>query len=229
MDAHNILQQTLKAPFIGDKDPGASGTIIWDRDRQVTKLTPATGAAETRKLLGPRRSGPEGRLDCTTFVSSSTTTVTVYDSAGGTSGTIAFSAAGQWAKLEAFENASANFEWRVQASYGCTITTIPQVATTANLTSPTISGATIADGTNIALGGTTGTKIGTATSQKLGFFNSAPVVQQTGAGTLVTGATAVNTAIPVSAASTFTGNVGLTTYTISEIVAALKTLGLIAS
>lgn len=39
---------------------------------------------------------------------------------------------------------------------------------------------TIADGINVVLNTTTGTKIGTGTTQKLGFFNSTPVVQQTG-------------------------------------------------
>ena len=37
---------------------------------------------------------------------------------------------------------------------------------------------TIQDANNIAVGTTTGTKIGTATTQKLGFFNATPVVQQ---------------------------------------------------
>lgn len=37
-----------------------------------------------------------------------------------------------------------------------------------------------ADGVNVAVGTSAGTKIGTATSQKLGFFNAAPVVQQSG-------------------------------------------------
>lgn len=36
---------------------------------------------------------------------------------------------------------------------------------------------TMSDAANLALGTTTGTKIGTATNQKLGFFNAAPVVQ----------------------------------------------------
>lgn len=36
---------------------------------------------------------------------------------------------------------------------------------------------TIADGNNIVLNTTTGTKIGTATTQKLGFYNATPVVQ----------------------------------------------------
>ncbi len=40
-------------------------------------------------------------------------------------------------------------------------------------------GLTITD-VNIALGTTTGTKIGTAASQKLGFYNATPVVQPTG-------------------------------------------------
>jgi hypothetical protein len=38
---------------------------------------------------------------------------------------------------------------------------------------------TVSDGGNVVLGTTTGTKIGTATTQKLGFFGVTPVVQQT--------------------------------------------------
>lgn len=34
------------------------------------------------------------------------------------------------------------------------------------------------DGRNISFGGGTGTKLGTSTSQKIGFFNKAPVSQQ---------------------------------------------------
>ena len=47
-------------------------------------------------------------------------------------------------------------------------------------TNPTLSGATFANGTNIVLNTTTGTKIGTATNQKLGFYNATPIVQPTG-------------------------------------------------
>jgi hypothetical protein len=39
---------------------------------------------------------------------------------------------------------------------------------------------TLADAGNIAFGTSTGTKIGTATTQKLGFYNSTPIVQPTG-------------------------------------------------
>ena len=36
---------------------------------------------------------------------------------------------------------------------------------------------TVFDGVNLVLGTTTGTKVGTATTQKLGFYNATPVVQ----------------------------------------------------
>ena len=39
------------------------------------------------------------------------------------------------------------------------------------------TGLTFADGKNIIVNATTGTKIGTATTQKLGFYNATPVVQ----------------------------------------------------
>jgi hypothetical protein len=58
------------------------------------------------------------------------------------------------------------------------ITTSGAVILTGGLTINTV-GATITD-VDIVLGTTTGTKIGTATNQKLGFFNAAPVVQRTG-------------------------------------------------
>lgn len=44
----------------------------------------------------------------------------------------------------------------------------------------TTTSATWADPFNFAFGTSTGTKIGTATNQKIGFFNATPVVQQTG-------------------------------------------------
>ena len=76
------------------------------------------------------------------------------------------------------------------------------------------------------IGTSTGTKIGTATSQKIGFFNATPVVQQSGTGE-TSGFTA-GTGTTTRADSTFTGTVGSTAYTISDIVKALKNLGLLA-
>ena len=75
---------------------------------------------------------------------------------------------------------------------------------------------------DIALSTTTGTKIGTATTQKLGFFNATPVVQQsatTDLGTALSnlGLRASGTAYPIttSGAVSFTGNVTQATTTIT--------------
>lgn len=43
------------------------------------------------------------------------------------------------------------------------------------------AGVTLTDATNLVVGSTTGSKIGTATSQKLAFHNSTPVIQRVGA------------------------------------------------
>lgn len=53
----------------------------------------------------------------------------------------------------------------------------PVHATTISTTAS--SAVTLGDASNIVLNATTGTKIGTATTQKLGFYNATPVVQQT--------------------------------------------------
>lgn len=79
---------------------------------------------------------------------------------------------------------------------------------------------TYADAYDIATGTTTGTKIGTGTTQKIGFWNTAPIVQPT------TGA----------AAATLTGGGGTTItdtdtfdgYTLKQIVKALRNIGLLA-
>ena len=78
----------------------------------------------------------------------------------------------------------------------------------------------LVEGGDLVLGTTTGTKIGTATTQKLAFYGDTPIVQPT---TAVASATAVHgTGQAVKDDSTFGG------YTIGQIVTALQTLGLLA-
>jgi hypothetical protein len=88
------------------------------------------------------------------------------------------------------------------------------------------AGETFGDATNIAVGTTTGTKFGTSALQKLGFYNTTPVVQQAATAT-ATGFTAA-TGTAVLSQSTFTGNVGSAAYTLGDVVKALKNLGLMA-
>jgi hypothetical protein len=78
----------------------------------------------------------------------------------------------------------------------------------------------IGEANDIAVGTTTGTKIGTATTQKLGFWDKTPVVQPT---TGISGATfVVDSGGSIHPTSTFDG------YTIAQVVAALRQLGILA-
>lgn len=70
----------------------------------------------------------------------------------------------------------------------------------------TVPNLTINEAKNIAVGATTGTKIGTATTQKLAFFNSTPIVQPAATDDLITGLInlglrAVGTAVPITTAA----------------------------
>lgn len=78
-----------------------------------------------------------------------------------------------------------------------------------------------ADGVNIALGTSTGSRIGTATDQKIGFWNATPVAQPTtGIAQATFLANAGGTAVNVD--STFDG------YTLGQVVKAMRNLGLLA-
>lgn len=80
---------------------------------------------------------------------------------------------------------------------------------------------TIADAFDLAFNATTGSKIGTATTQKIGFWNATPIVQPTTAVAAATVA-ATGTGDVVAASTTFDG------YTIPQVVKALRNAGLLA-
>lgn len=79
---------------------------------------------------------------------------------------------------------------------------------------------TWSDAINISFGTTTGTKIGTATSQKLAFWNKTPIVQPT------TGVAAA--ALVSNAGTTLTSTDTFDGYTLQQIVKALRDIGLLA-
>lgn len=79
---------------------------------------------------------------------------------------------------------------------------------------------TLKDALNIAVGTTTGTKIGTGTTQKLGFWNAAPIAQPTVA--IAAAAFVANTSAIANDTATFDG------YTIGQVVKALRNEGLLA-
>jgi hypothetical protein len=88
---------------------------------------------------------------------------------------------------------------------------------------------TLGSGDNIVLSTTNGTKIGTATNQLLGFYNQTPIAQPSSTGVTTNGfTTGGGGGTTVHANSTFTGGTGSNAYTISDVVAHLKSLGLLA-
>lgn len=94
-----------------------------------------------------------------------------------------------------------------------------QVSSTISL-SLTDTTATFADALNFVFNTTTGTKLGTATTQKLSFWNATPIVQPTTAGAAAT--FVANTSGIVNDTATFDG------YTIGQVVKALRNCGLLA-
>jgi hypothetical protein len=78
----------------------------------------------------------------------------------------------------------------------------------------------VTDASNIVLGSTTGTQIGTATTQKLALYGKTPIVQPTTA--VAAAAFVVGSGTAVNDASTFGG------YTIKQIVQALQNIGVLA-
>jgi hypothetical protein len=103
----------------------------------------------------------------------------------------------------------------------------------------TTAGVDLADAGDITVGTTTGTKIGTATTQKLGFYNATPVVQPAAVADITTTATAGSLPTPDGSVTI----ADATTPTVTELLeycveleaklesalAALRTLGLIAT
>jgi hypothetical protein len=79
---------------------------------------------------------------------------------------------------------------------------------------------TILDTTNFIFSGTTGTKFGTATTQKLAFWNATPIVQPT---TAVSAATLVSGGgTTITDTDTFDG------YTLQQFMRAVRNTGLLA-
>lgn len=78
-----------------------------------------------------------------------------------------------------------------------------------------------------APGSSDGYDLGQSAADFVGFFGAPPVVQPTPATNVHTVAAGSTTAVFVN--TTFDGTIGSTAYTLGDIVAALKTLGLIKS
>lgn len=96
-------------------------------------------------------------------------------------------------------------------------------------TAMTLSGTTITleNTVNFAFNTSTGTKIATATNQKMAFWNATPIVQPSSTGE-TTGWTSGGGSAATST-DTYTGNTGTKAYTVNDIVKHLKNIGAFAA
>lgn len=83
----------------------------------------------------------------------------------------------------------------------------------------------LSDGKNIVLGTTTGSKIGTATSQKLGFWGATPIVQRVGAAQAAVATTGASNSTPYGFATAAQADAIVTL--VNELRAALIAAGII--
>ena len=99
--------------------------------------------------------------------------------------------------------------------------------TLGSTSNPTATSLTLADAWNIVVGTTTGTQIGTGTTQKIGFYGVTPVAQP--AASADTHTVTAGSTTNVFTNTTFDGSTGSSAYTVGGIVARLKALGILAA
>ena len=215
LNVSQLLGGTWASPgaAIGSGTPGAvTGTTITSTGNFNSSVssqvffyhTPASGAANMR--FSPLPADTSSTADIDFFRQTNTSATVAFNiRKGDNSSTSIFTMNAGAAPTTQFKNASG----------------------TAMLIITHGSVVTYADVMDMAFGTTTGTKIGTATTQKIGLWNATPVVQPSTTGTSTGFTAGAGTAVRDD--STFTGGTGSKAYRISDVVLALKQAGIMAA
>jgi hypothetical protein len=174
--------------------PTATSTVLANNLGLSGGTTLIGGTAATDKVIFQSTSGNQVTGTATQFRflggnNGASSVLNIGDGLGANIGELGMWAAGQTSTTTHFVRAGTNFTYfnagtdlRIQIG-GTSLMNVS--SSTVNF----IQGLTIADAKNIVLNTTTGTKIGTATTQKLGFYNKTPIVQQANtAGAVTAGA-----------------------------------------
>jgi hypothetical protein len=242
----NAPRELLKTDY-RYTDPGSGGTL------QITKqfgvLPIVTATAEARTIAAPPKSGLFLFINMVT--AGGTATITVLDQAGATTYTLTATTAGYWAMLFSVRTSATNLAWNVLQLYGMTGAS-SSVSGAATMTTMDVSGVsnfagacnfaaggtigadlTMADNKNFVINATTGSRFGTASTAKIGFWNVTPVVQPAGvtglSANLGLGASGNPATVYVLNTTNFSGGVGTKNYTVGDVVLALKQAGILAT
>ena len=173
---------------------GLDGAILFNSSSSYVNIQ--TGASSTDRLVVQN----DGNISIGIPVATSATARLQVRGSGATSGSTAF----------LIQNSTPSTLFQV----------LNDGATTLNGTLAQNGTVTMSDGSNIVVGSTNGTKIGTATTQKIGFYNATPIVRPDTS--VAASAFVAGTGTAVNDNSTFGG------YTIKQVVQALQNLGLLA-
>ncbi len=217
----NIPQgAAVTSPNNGDVWTTSSGFFarINGATYNFTTTSGVTNSAANNELM---MSNGTNAVSSNIFISSTAdVNLGVLATTGGTSRTIA--AIGTSASIDLiFQNKGSGNKFFFNTTSGNAILQAGGSASQFNFNSPvTIQGLLSVSAQNIATDTSTGTKIGTTTSQKLGLWNATPIVQPT---TAIAASTFVaNTSGTLNDSATWDG------YTIGQVVKALRNFGLLA-
>ena len=116
MTPGNFPTRALEASY-SIADPGASGTIVIDKQFGIVRLI--TAAAESRTLAAPTKTGIFLTINMVTDGGDCTLTVTGgYDEAGNT--TMVFNNTGDYADFKSMEEGAGTYVWRLTGFDGVT-------------------------------------------------------------------------------------------------------------
>lgn len=240
------LASLAGAAFVGDVTTarlGAGSAATWSTVEKFRVNTPVTAVTSASAMIAAGSNtekplivqGAAGHTNSFFEVQNSGGSALFYiNSAGATvasgaiiSGTVTASAG----QIRLPNNTSVN--WRnaansadiglnMSSSNVLTLSATSIALAAAGLTEVSVdaNGLTMTDGKHFIAGTSTGSKIGSGSTQKIGFWGATAVVQPTTAGAAAT--FTANSGTAVNDASTFDG------YTLSQVVKALRTIGILA-
>ena len=234
------------AAFVGDVTTarlGAGSAAAWSTVEKLRVNTPVTASTTASTMLAAGTSaaipvviqGAAGHATDFFSVQNSAGTALLYLNSTGllvqTGALYLGATAASTGQIRLPNNTSIN--WRnaansadiglnMNSSNLLTISASSIALAAAGLTEVTVdaNGINMTDGRHFIAGTSTGSKIGSASTQKLGFWGATAVVQPTTAGAAATFTANAGTA--VNDASTFDG------YTLNQVVKALRTIGILA-